>query len=61
MRRKSDNIAVMMGSETDEVIEEFFKSFLRRYQEGLEKSMGGSDFLFGSVDSLYYDFITLIK
>ena len=39
MRTKSDNIAVMMGSETDEVTEELFKSFLQRYQEGLEESM----------------------
>ena len=28
MRTKSDNIDVMMGSETDEVIEELFKSLL---------------------------------
>ena len=28
---KSDNIVVMMGSETDEVTEELFKSFLQRY------------------------------
>ena len=37
MHTKSDNIAVMVGSETDEVIEELFKSFLQRYQEGLEE------------------------
>ena len=29
MRTKSDNIAVMMGSETDEVMEELFKSFAK--------------------------------
>ena len=37
MRTKSDNIEIMMGSETDEIIEEFFKSNLQRYQEGLEE------------------------
>ena len=44
-----------MGSETDEVIEELLNLFLQRYQEGLEKSMRGSDFIFDSVDSLNYD------
>ena len=55
MRTKSDNIAVMMGSQTDEVIEELFKSFLQRYQERLEESMRGSNFIFDSVDALYYN------
>ena len=39
MRTKSDNIEIMMGSETDEIIEELSKSLLRRYQEKLEESM----------------------
>ena len=43
-----------MGSETDDIINELFKSFLQRYQEGLEESMKGSDFRFDSVDLLYY-------
>ena len=34
---------------------ELFKSFLERYQEGLEEAMRGSNFIFDSVDSLYYD------
>ena len=33
----SENIT--MGSETDEVIKELFKSLLQRYQEGLEESV----------------------
>ena len=60
MHTKSDNIAVMMDSETDEVIEELFKSILQRYQEGLEESMRGSYFTFDGVDSLYYDCIRII-
>ena len=55
MSIKSDYIVVMMGSETDKVIEELFKSFLQRYQEGLEESMRGSNSIFDSVDALYYD------
>ena len=34
MHAKSDDIKVIMNSETDETIEELFKSLLRRYQEG---------------------------
>ena len=55
MHAKSNNIEIMMGSETDEIIKELFKSFLQRYQEELEESMRGSEFIFDSVDALYYD------
>ena len=55
MYTKSDNIETVMGSETDEVIEELFKSLLQRYQEGLEESMKGREFIFDSVYVLYYD------
>ena len=44
-----------MGSETDEIIKELFKSFLQKYQEGLEESMRGSEFIFDGVNALYYD------
>ena len=33
-----------MGSGTDEIIEKLFYCLLQRYQEGLEKSMKGSEF-----------------
>ena len=55
MHAKSDNIEIMMGSETDEIIEERFKSLFQKYQERLEKTMKGSEFIFDSVDILYYD------
>ena len=45
----------MMGSETGEIIEELFKSLLQRYQEGLEESVKESEFIFDSIDVLYYD------
>ena len=48
---KSDNVEVMMGSKTDEIIEELFYSFLKRYQKHLEESMRGSEFVFDSVNS----------
>ena len=54
MRTKNDNIEIMMGGETDEIIAGRFISLLQRYQEGLEESMKGSEFIFESVDLLYY-------
>ena len=57
MHAKSNIVDIMVGSETNEIIEELFKSFLQRYQEGLEESVRGSEFIFyDSVDALYYDF-----
>ena len=52
---KSDNLEIMIGNDTNEVIEDLFKSLLQRYQEGLEEKMKGSDFAFDGVNVLYYD------
>ena len=54
MHTKSDNIEIMMGRETDEIVEELFQTLLQRYQEGLEESVTGSEFVFYSVDLLYH-------
>ena len=56
MHMKSDNTEIMTGSDTNEVIKELFKSFLQRYQEGLQEKMRGSEFEFDGVNLLYYDF-----
>ena len=50
---KSDNIEIMNG--TNDVINELFKSILRRYQENLETKMKGSSYVFERVDLLYYN------
>ena len=50
-----NNIEIMIGSETNEVIEELFKSLLQRYKKELEESMKGSEFVFDGVNALYYD------
>ena len=55
MHTQSDNIGIIMGSKTGELIEELFKSLLERCQERLEESMRGSEFIFGSADVLYYN------
>ena len=54
MESKSDNIEIMMGSETDDIIKELFKSFLQRHQEHLEKKWEQAGFVFQSVDLLHY-------
>ena len=56
MHTRSDNKEIMNGSDTDEVIEELFKSFLKKYEENLQEKMKGSDFEFDGVNFLYYDF-----
>ena len=54
MYSPSDNIEVVIGIETDKIIEDLLDYFLQRYLKGLEESMRGSEFVFDSVDSLYY-------
>ena len=41
MHKKIDNIEIIMGGETDKIVEELFESLLQRYQEGLEKTIKG--------------------
>ena len=37
MCAKSNNVEIMTGNKTDEIIKKFFESLLQKYQEGLEK------------------------
>ena len=55
MNSKCDNVEIMMGIETDDIINEVFESFVKKCQERLEPKMReGSNFIFQSVDLLYY-------
>ena len=54
MHTKSDNIEIMSGIETNDIMNERFKSFLKRYQVELETKMKGSGFISERVDLLYY-------
>ena len=49
----SDNVSIMRGSDTDDIIRELFKSFLRNYQEEL-KIIKGSDVVFEIVELMDY-------
>ena len=52
MHANSDNVEIMIGSETDDIIDELFESHLQRYQERLEELMRESKFVFNNVDLL---------
>ena len=54
MHTKSDNITIMSGIETENVINEVFNTFCKRYQEGLETKMKRSSFTFECIDLLEY-------
>ena len=56
MHSKSDNIEIMIGADTNEIIKIHFNSLLQRYQKGLEEPMRGSDFAFDYAESLNYIF-----
>ena len=55
MHTRSNNVEIMVGSETNEIIKDLFESFLQKCQEGLEESMRGSEFVYDCVDVLYYN------
>ena len=59
MHTKSDNIEIMIGNETDEIIEGLFDYLWQRYQMGLEEKMRGSSFFFKIV--LIYCITNFIK
>ena len=54
MYTQSDNVEILTDTEADDIINELFKSFFKKYQEGLETKMKGSEFAFDRIDLLYY-------
>ena len=46
---------IMIGTETDDIIDEIFEPLLQKYQEGLEESMRRKEFILDSVELLYYN------
>ena len=49
----SDNVRIMQGSDTDDIIRKNFRSFLHIYEKEL-KIIKGSDFVFESVELVDY-------
>ena len=56
MHTRIDNIEIMIGDDNDDIIEEFFKSFLQKHENNFQNKMKGSDFELDGVNFLYYDF-----
>ena len=55
MYSRNDNmIETRIGSEKDEILEELFEFLLQKYQNCLEESMKGTEFVFDSVNLFYY-------
>ena len=54
MHSGSYNIKLTSYIDANEVVDELFKPLHSRYQGNLETSMRGSDFIFGSVQLMYY-------
>ena len=54
MHSKIDNIEIMINCKADKVIEELFDSLIKEFENGLEKLMKCSDFIFDCVHLLYY-------
>ena len=53
---KSGNIKFMSFDNANEFVNELFKELFSIYQIGLENSMRASNFIFESVQILYYEF-----
>ena len=54
MHSYSDNITFTSYNDANEVVNKLFKSLRSKYQDNLEKPMKGSDFIFVSVQLMYY-------
>ena len=54
MHTKSNNIEILMGNETVEIVEKLFESLLQNYQKDLEESIRKRELVRDSIDLLYY-------
>ena len=54
MYTKSDNMEIMTGNETDEIIKKLFESLLQNCPKNWEEPIRGSEFVLDSIDLLYY-------
>ena len=50
----NDNIKFTPYNDANEIVHELLESLRSRYQENLETSMRGSDFIFGSLQLMYF-------
>ena len=56
MYTKSNYAEIIIGTETNVIINDLSESLFKKYREGLETKMKGGEFIFDSIDLLYYRF-----
>ena len=56
MHSKSDNVEIMRGRSTNDILNMLIETFKQRYQEGLGTRMRGSNYVFNHVKLLEYHF-----
>ena len=52
MHTKSDNVEIMNGNDTSDAINKLIDSFMKRSQEGLERKIMRSSYIFERIDLL---------
>ena len=52
MHTKIDNIEMLKGYSTNDIIDKLYTTLINRYQEGLENKMSGSNYVFDNVHLL---------
>ena len=52
MYTRSDNVEIMFGDDSDDIIKQLFRSLLQKYEENLQNKMRGSDVEFDGVNFL---------
>ena len=50
---------IMLGNETDEIIEKKIESLLQNYKKDLKEPLRGSEFVRDSIDLLHYNLQTI--
>ena len=56
MYSKSNNVEIMSGYDTNNIINMLIDSFNKRYQKALETQMKGSNYVFDRIERLEYHF-----
>ena len=56
MYSKNNNVKIMVGIKTFDIITEFIASIIIKFQDGSDELMNGSAFLFNSIGTAWYKF-----
>ena len=56
MHSKSNNMKFTFYNDANDVVDELVESLCSRYQDNLETSVRGNDFIFDSIQLIYYKY-----